>query len=117
MLQSDIRRERRAGFLVSKNRDRVSIVAAILEIAEQGARKTKIMFRGNLSYALLNKYLDLVIGAGFIRVEDSIYQLTERGREFVRQYQSFEERYVKAQIVLEALSCEHQQLNQSCKGI
>ena len=57
---------------------RVSIIAAILEAANGGSSKTCIMFTANLSFNLLEKYLDLAVGSGFIRLDDSIYKLTAR---------------------------------------
>jgi predicted transcriptional regulator len=94
------------GGLLGKNRDRVSIVAAILEAANLGASKTRIMFGANLSFSLLEKYLGVVLDADFVRVEDSRYVLTEHGREFLKQYRRFQERYVGAMKLLEALACE-----------
>lgn len=41
--------------LLGKNRDRLSIVAAILEAVNSGASKTRIMFSANLSFSLLEK--------------------------------------------------------------
>jgi len=103
-------------FLV-KNRDRLSIVAAILEASRSGSIKTRIMFAANLSYSLLKKYLDVVLGAGFVRVEGSGYLLTERGREFLRQYKDFLERDVEAQKLLGALGCEHARLELMCGAL
>ena len=80
------------GGLLGKNRDRVSIVAAILEAANSGASKTRIMLRANLSFSLLEKYLDVVLGAGFVRVAGCRYALTERGRGFLKRYRLFHER-------------------------
>ena len=37
-------------FYLGKNRDRLSIVAAILEAANSGAGKTRIMLQANLNY-------------------------------------------------------------------
>ena len=96
--------------LFGKNRDRVGIVAAILETSRYGSSKTRIMQRANLSFSLLEKYLDVAIGAGFVRVEGSMYKLTEHGREFLKEYSSYEERYVKAEKLLESLICEREKL-------
>jgi predicted transcriptional regulator len=71
--------------LLGKNRDRLCIVAAILEAANSGVSKTRVMFMANLSFKLLEKYLGVVLGAGFVRVEGCRYMLTERGREFLRR--------------------------------
>jgi predicted transcriptional regulator len=77
--------------LLSKYRNRVEIVAAILTIVENGAKKTQIMYKGNLSYKLLRNYLREVIGAGLVCVGErsNIYQLTERGRMFLKDFEDY----------------------------
>jgi predicted transcriptional regulator len=97
---------------LGKNRDRLDIVAAVLEAVNSGASKTRIMNMARLSFVLLEKYLGVVVDAGFVQVEGSRYKLTERGREFLRRYNHFEKRYVSGQKLLEALVCERQQLSQ-----
>jgi len=101
---------------LAKKRDRVSIIAAILESANGGSGKTRIMFGANLSFSLLEKYLAVALDSGFIRYEDSKYQLTERGREYLKEYKYFEARYVGAQKMLEALSCERERFARYCEG-
>lgn len=103
--------------LLGKNRDRLSIIAAILEAASSGVSKTHIMFMANLSFSLLEKYLDVVVGAGFIRVQAGRYELTEHGRDYLKQYKIFHERYVTAQKFLEALGFEHDKLSLMCKNV
>jgi len=101
--------------LMGKNRDRISIIAAILEAANSGSSKTRILFKANLSFMLLEKYLNVSVSAGFVRVDDSIYRLTVRGREYLKQYKLFEERYMRAQKLLETLDSERERLTQSCE--
>ena len=103
------------GDLMGKNRDRISIIAAILEAAKSGHSKTRIMFAANLSFMLLEKYLNVTISAGFVRVEGSIYKLTARGEEYLKHYKLFEERYLRAQELLEGLDSERERLAQSCE--
>jgi len=102
--------------LLSKHRDRLCIVAAILVAANSGATKTHIMVGANLSFSLLEKYLDVVVGTGFVRVEGSRYVLTLRGQKFLRQYLRFREHYVGAQKLLEALDCEREKLVLMCEN-
>jgi predicted transcriptional regulator len=102
--------------LLGKNRDRVDIVAAILEAVNSGSSKTNIKIRANLSFGLLEKYLDVVLGAGFVRVDGRRYKLTERGRKFLKQYKLFNERYVGAQKLLDALGCQREMLASLCEN-
>jgi predicted transcriptional regulator len=100
---------------LGKNRDQLSIVAAILEAARIDTSKTRIMFAANLSFSLLEKYLSIALKYEFVRVENNRYSLTEHGREFLKQYRNFEDRYLRAQKVLESLSSEREQLTQHTK--
>jgi predicted transcriptional regulator len=100
--------------MLGKNRDSLSIVAAVLEAINPGTSKTRIMYQANLSFTVLKKYLDGVIQAGFVRVEASTYELTREGREFLRDYRKFYERYNDAQKLLEAAESEHDKLSHLC---
>src|SRR5512135_727802 len=94
------------GFKKSKNRDRLGIVAAILEEAEFGARKTNIQSSVRLTLVLLRKYLILVCDCGFVRFERKTFYLTDKGREFLEKYREFGKRYAEAQNLFEVLSIE-----------
>jgi predicted transcriptional regulator len=76
---------------LSKYRNRIEIIADILDIVKPGARKTQIMYKGNLSYKLLTRYLGEVVGAGLVCVGEkaSIYRLTEKGEAFLRHFESY----------------------------
>jgi predicted transcriptional regulator len=100
--------------LLGKNRDRLSIVAAILEAANPGTSKTHIMFSANLSFSLLEKYLDVASRAGFLQIRGSKYHLTELGQEFLRDFKHFTERYDKAQRMLDSLGSERERLASLC---
>ena len=99
--------------LLGKNRDSLSIIAAILEAAsdKDGAGKTHIMFQAYLSFELLEKYLKRVLNAGFVSVSGSRYFLTEAGRDYLLQYRNFCENYAKAKQSLEALNNEREGLS------
>lgn len=64
---------------MSKNRDTISLIAAVLEVAKTGATKTRIMYKANLSFKLLKKYLEKTLKIGFIRLNESSYELTAKG--------------------------------------
>ncbi len=76
------------GDFLGKNRDGLTIVAAIVEAAGSGSTKTRIMISANLSFRLLEKYLDVAVQAGFVSASNSKYHLTDSGREFILNYRS-----------------------------
>ena len=98
---------------MGKNRDKLSIVAAILDAVNSGASKTKIMYSANLSFKLLSKYLDVTIRAGFVKVDDYTYILTEHGADFLKKYKHIHERYHNAQKMLDSLVSERKHLAQT----
>jgi predicted transcriptional regulator len=70
-------------------RSRIQIAADILQIAKAGSRKTKIMYLGNLSFDLLQKYLDMLVNYGLLEVQggpDKSYIATEKGQQFLEDY-------------------------------
>jgi len=101
-------------FYLGKYRDSLGIVAAILESANSGASKTRIMYQANLSFSLLEKYLDVACAAGFVQNGNGRYRLTELGREFLKEYKHFHERYDQAQRTMESLSSERERLAHLC---
>jgi predicted transcriptional regulator len=75
---------------VSKRRDRLYIIAEILEIAKDGTLKTQVMYKANLSFTQLNEYLKFMLK---IRLLEKIlendkerYKATEKGLNFLQRY-------------------------------
>jgi len=62
----------------------------MLGIAEQGVRKTRLMYLGNLSFELLHKYLESLMKADLIKQQQEsnqfIYKTTEKGLQFIKDY-------------------------------
>ena len=52
-----------------KRRDHLDIIAEMLEVARDGALKTKIMYEANLSFAQLNEYLSFLLEIGLERLK------------------------------------------------
>ena len=71
-----------------KYRSRTEIVSMILEAANGGATKTRIMYKAFLSYAQLKEYLSVLIENNLLEyLEGSqTYKTTEKGLNFVKMY-------------------------------
>ena len=72
-------------------RGRFEIIASIVEICrDRPTQKTRIMYRCNLSFEQLRKYLDYLTKAGFLKAVSEngkeYYQATEKGREFLAAF-------------------------------
>jgi predicted transcriptional regulator len=74
------------------NRTRMEILASILKVASNGALKTHIMYRANLSHRQLERYLALLEERGLLAqgidedMGNRIYRITEKGFDFLREY-------------------------------
>ena len=74
----------------SKRRDRLYIIAEILEIAREGTLKTQVMYRANLSFTQLNDYLGFMLKISLLnKVSENgkeIYRATMKGMDFLQRY-------------------------------
>ena len=69
-----------------KYRSRTEIVSNILEAANGGVTKTKIMYKAFLSYNQLNEYLSVLIENNLIEYLDGTqtYKTTEKGLNLLK---------------------------------
>jgi predicted transcriptional regulator len=72
-----------------KRRDKLVIIAEIIDIAKNGTSKTHIMFKANLSFIQLNQYLSALMETDLLekRVVEGreIYRATDKGLDFVEK--------------------------------
>jgi predicted transcriptional regulator len=71
-----------------KYRSRTDIVSQMLEAANGGATKTKIMYSAYLSYAQLKEYLAVLMEGGLIEHQpaEQKYRTTDKGLKFLDTY-------------------------------
>jgi predicted transcriptional regulator len=76
-----------------KNRSRTEIVSEILNSANGGATKSKIMYKAFLSYGQLKEYLSVLIENNLIEYLDGtqIYKTTEKGLYFLKKCEELQE--------------------------
>jgi len=78
---------------MGKYRDRLQIIADILSVVREGARKTHVMYRANLSYRLLSRYLTEVLECGLVSLDkEDRYKLTRRGQNFLDRFNEYSKR-------------------------
>ncbi|HEX2306541.1 MAG TPA: winged helix-turn-helix domain-containing protein [Nitrososphaeraceae archaeon] len=72
------------------NRGKIQIMADIVDLCKTGIRKTHIMYKGNLSYEQINRYLYELLEKELIiqNLDDGVltYRATEKGRSFLQYY-------------------------------
>jgi predicted transcriptional regulator len=81
-----------------KYRSRSDIIGLILEAANGGATKTKIMYKAFLSFAQLREYLSMLAEKGLIEYEEGLqkYRTTEKGIRLLQIYNQMNDELVIA---------------------
>lgn len=72
--------------MLSEKRSSMEILQDIIRLAKSGQKKTRIMYGANLSYDMLNKYLEFLTVKGFLVLDAKTgrYGVTTAGHEFLR---------------------------------
>ena len=81
---------------VNRRRSDIEIIADMLEIGENGAGKTKIMYNANMSYSQIQKYLGYLMAQGFVDKmklgnPSVTYQVTDSGLKLLELISSIKE--------------------------
>ena len=102
--------------MLSRYRNRIEIIGDILSIVKDGARKTQIMYKGNLSYKLLTRYLSEIIGAGLVCFAEKtqMYRLTEKGEMFLRHFEDYTRSRTEAHLQLNNMRGQRALLEKMC---
>jgi len=76
-------------------RDRVEIIADILQASRRGATKTKIMLRADVNFKQVQKYLDVLVKKDLLTVtrqgRRSLFQISDKGIEYLNEYKRLKE--------------------------
>lgn len=78
------------------HRGRLDIIADMLDASSGGVRKTYLMYRCNLSFRQLKRYLDFMVERGLLQMiiqfdgdsNSSLFKVTDKGRRFLKAYKS-----------------------------
>ena len=92
-----------------ERRDRLNIMAEIMEAAKGRQLKTRIMYSVNLSFSQVNGYLSFLTERGFVRVQmengKKFYETTPKGNIYIENYREMlkllkTQEPAKAQVIL-----------------
>ncbi len=79
----------------AKRRDKLFIIAEIIEIARDGSLKTQVMYRANLSFTQLNDYLRFMMRISLLEKvlenDKEYYRATDKGLDFLQRYREINE--------------------------
>jgi len=78
---------------MERKRNRLEVIRDILKVIRDKNGKIKpthILYKSNLSYQMMNEYLDELIAKGFIirleKEKSKTYSLTKKGFDYLEQY-------------------------------
>lgn len=80
--------------IVGARRSGLEIIASILMEARNGVTKTRLIYRTNMNFIVIRKYMDFLNQKGLMAVEHDylqIYTTTEKGLEFLNEYAKIKE--------------------------
>ena len=69
-------------------RNDLDICADILKVSKAGAKKTHIVYKANLNFKIVKKYLNRLINNGYLLdgSDSGVFITTDRGSDFLEQY-------------------------------
>ena len=70
-------------------RNNLDIYADILNVARNGAKKTQIVYKANLSFAIMKKHVSTLNDKGLIKQSGRLYFATDKGLDYLVQYRDF----------------------------
>ena len=77
--------------LNNKRRSNIEISADILKVALHGAKKSHIVYRANLNFEVVKKYLKRLSESGLIilpSISGNLFTTTLKGKEYINQYEN-----------------------------
>jgi predicted transcriptional regulator len=73
-----------------RNRTRYELLADLLISSKGGAKKTALMYRANLSFELLNKYLSFLVENGFLERKEGYFFPSQRGLTYLHRFARYQ---------------------------
>ena len=67
-------------------RSSLDVTVNILEAAQGGVNKTRIVYGSNLNFEIVKGYLNTLVDGGFLNVDGKRYSTTEKGVKFIEDY-------------------------------
>jgi predicted transcriptional regulator len=68
-------------------RNDLDICADILKVARNGAKKTHLVYKANLNFNIIRKYIQRLKENGLLEIHNGRYFTTDKGFEFLDQFQ------------------------------
>lgn len=73
-----------------QRRGSLEIVAALAELSEEGANKTRLVYQANLNFKLLKDYLEVLTKQGILGFHGNKVWVTDKGRDFLHHFRKIQ---------------------------
>lgn len=101
-------------------RSEIEIICDILETCLNGAAKTNVVYRANLNFTRINKYVNMLLGLGYISLSvvcgggkgnemKIVYSTTEQGKGFLANFVNMQKLSQKNEIAANPSIWQRQQ--------
>jgi predicted transcriptional regulator len=84
----------RDNMLNGKRRNAMEITISILEESRNGINKTRLVYRTNLNFLLIQRYIDFLQEKGLLEVVHTphqVYRTTQKGNELLQEFVKIKE--------------------------
>lgn len=72
---------------MNERRNMFDIIASIVSISKSGATKTKLVYRTETNFRMIQKYLPIILYNDFIYMKGNKYFITEKGYSYLDLYE------------------------------
>jgi len=72
-------------------RNDLDICADILQVAKNGANKTRMVYKANLNFSIIKRYIQRLTDSGLLESVNGRFFATDKGSRFLVQYREFVE--------------------------
>lgn len=70
-------------------RNNLDIYADLLNVARDGALKTQMVYKANLNFNIIKKYIKRLVEFGLLESENGRFYMTDKGAQYLDQYREF----------------------------
>ncbi len=70
-------------------RNDLDICADLLKVSQNGAKKTHLVYKANLNFKIVKKYLHRLLENELLESENGRYYTTDKGAKYLNQYHEF----------------------------
>ena len=71
-----------------KRRNNLDIMADMITVAKNGARKTQLVYKCNLNFSIVKRYISYLLASGLFYFNAPYYYSTEEGNVFLSRYKA-----------------------------